>query len=103
MARKATCEKLERRVRQLEKEAAERNRAQEALRETEEEYLMVVERASDGIAILQDGLLKHVNPRMAEITGYTVGEGIDTPLANHVDPDENLEAGEDYKRQIAGE
>ena len=102
MTRKATYEELQERVQQLEKEAAEWEQAQKALRESEEKYRMVVERASDGIAIIQDGLLKYVNPRMAEITGYTVEEGIDTPFINYVYPDEVSEAEEDYKRRIAG-
>jgi len=103
MTRKATYEELERMVHELEREAAERKQAQEALRESESKYRMVVERASDGIAIIQDGILKYVNPRMAEMTGYTVEEGIDTPFTNYVDPDEVLEAEADYKRRIAGE
>jgi PAS domain S-box-containing protein len=103
MTGKATYEELEKRVQQLEKEAAEHKRAQEALQESEEKYRMVVERASDGIAIIQDGLLKYVNPRMAQITGYTVEEGIDTPFTNYVDPDEVPEAQKDYERRIAGE
>lgn len=103
MTRKATYEELERMVHELEREAVERKRAQEALRESESKYRMVVERASDGIAIIQDGLLKYLNPRMAEITGYTVEEGIDTPFTNYVDPDEVSKAEEDYKRRIAGE
>jgi PAS domain S-box-containing protein len=103
MTREITNEELERRVHELEREAVERKRAQEALRESEEKYRMVVERASDGIAIIQDGLLKYVNPRMAEMTGYSIEEGINTPFTNYIDPDEVLNAEEDYKRRIVGE
>jgi PAS domain S-box-containing protein len=103
MAREITNEELERKVHELEREAAERKRTQEALCESEEKYRMVVERASDGIAIIQDGLLKYVNPSMAEITGYSVEEGIDTLFTNYVDPDEVPDAEQDYKRRIAGE
>jgi PAS domain S-box-containing protein len=103
MAREITNEELERRVHELEREAVERKRAQEALRESEEKYRMVVERASDGIAIIQDGLLKYINPSMAEITGYSVEEGIDTPFTDYIDSDEVSEAEEDYRRRLAGE
>ena len=81
----------------------ERKRAQEALRESEEKYREVVERANDGIAIIQDGLLKYVNSSLAEMTGYTVEGGIDTPFTNYVCPDEVSEAVEDYKRRMSGE
>ena len=52
----------------------ERALAEEALRESEEKYRDVVERASDGIAILQGGLAVFVNEALARMAGYSVGE-----------------------------
>ena len=94
---------LEERVQALEKEAAERRRAEQALWESEAKYREVVERANDGIAIIQDGLVKYVNPRLAEMTGYGVEEAINSPFTDHIDPEELSEAMEDYKRRMAGE
>jgi PAS domain S-box-containing protein len=103
VTQKPSYEELEQRIRALEAEAVERKAMEQALRESEEKYRMVVERANEGIAIIQDGLLKYVNPRMAEMTGYTIEEGLDTPFTNYVDPKEVPEAKEDYNRRIAGE
>jgi PAS domain-containing protein len=50
----------------------ERKRIEEALRENEEKYRNLVERANDGIAIVQDTIVKYVNPSLAEVAGYTV-------------------------------
>ena len=41
-----------------------------ALRESEEKYRDVVERASDGIAIVQDECIRYANPRLTQITGF---------------------------------
>ena len=38
-----------------------------ALRESEEKYRNLVERAGDGVAIIQDGLVTYANPRLAEM------------------------------------
>jgi PAS domain S-box-containing protein len=103
MAKKPTYEELEQRVRELEVEAVERKRMEDALRESEEKYREVVERANDGIAIIQDGLLKYVNPRLAEMTGYGVEEGIGSPFTNYIDPGELAKAEEDYGRRMAAE
>ncbi len=65
-----------------------RIQAEEALRESEEKYSNLVERANDGILIIQDGIMKYVNPRLAEMGGYTVDELIGTPFADYVPPAE---------------
>jgi PAS domain S-box-containing protein len=58
-------DELKRRAEELEHEVAER-------RQSAERYRMVVEQASDGIAIYdKQGLLVEVNPRMLAMLGYT--------------------------------
>ena len=64
-------------INQLSRLISARNQAEEALRESEEKYRNLVERANDGIAIVKDNLLKYLNPRLAEIGGYTADEVID--------------------------
>ena len=80
-----------------------RKRAEETLRESEEKYRTLVERASEGIAIIQNGLLKYVNPHLAEMAGYTVAELTDTPFSDYIHPDELPSVLENYRRRMAGE
>jgi PAS domain S-box-containing protein/putative nucleotidyltransferase with HDIG domain len=53
-----------------------RKEAEEALAESEEKHRTLVEQATDGVVIVQDGLFKFVNPAMAEILGYDDLEGL---------------------------
>lgn len=71
----------------LEQHVAERT-AQ--LAESEEKYRSVVENASDGIAMIQDGVVRFVNRRLAEIAGKTVEELQGAKI-------EDLSCGEDCK------
>ncbi len=103
MTQKLTYEELKQRVQELEEEAAERKRAQEALRESGERYRMLVERSNDGIVIIQDAVIKYANPSLAKMLGYDTNEAIGTPFTNYVYPDEVDEAIEDYRRRMAGE
>lgn len=80
-----------------------RKQAEAELRQKEEKYRNLVERANDGIMIIQDGLLKYVNPRLAEMTGFSVEEATGTRFADYIHPDERDEAVEYYKRRMAGE
>lgn len=82
---------------------SQEKRAEAALRESEEKYRNVVERSTDGIVIIQDGLIKYANPSLAEMTGYDADEAIDTPFTNYIDPVEVEEALDHYRRRIAGE
>ncbi len=53
-----------------------RNRALRELRESEERFRALAEQNISGIYVLQDGMIKYVNPRCAEIGGYTPQEVI---------------------------
>jgi two-component system cell cycle sensor histidine kinase/response regulator CckA len=88
---------------QLKQEIEERKQTEKALRESEEKYRSLVELANDGIAIIQDNLLKYVNPSLAQMAGYTVDEVIDTPFADYIYPDELSQVLDYHKRRMAGE
>jgi len=81
----------------------ERKRAEEALRESEEKYRNLVERANDGIIIIQDGLIRYANDRAAEMAGFDIDDMIETPFTRYLHPAELPKVGERYKRRMAGE
>jgi two-component system sensor kinase FixL len=80
-----------------------RKQAEAALHESEEKYRTLVERANDGIIIIQDGIVKFANPRMAELNGSHVEQIVGTPYADHIHPDELPRMTEFYRRRLAGE
>jgi PAS domain S-box-containing protein len=88
---------------QLKREIEERKHVEEALRESEEQYRNVVERANDGIVIVQDGLLKYVNPQLAETVGYAIEELTDSLFLNYIDAGERARVSEYHRRRMAGE
>jgi len=55
----------------------ERKQAEITLRESEEKFRNFTEQSFVGFYIIQDGLFKYVNPKFADIFGYTVDECID--------------------------
>ena len=75
----------------------------EALRETEEKYRNLVERANDGIVIIQDEVMKYLNPRLAEMGGYTVEEVVGTPFTDYLHPAERTTTVDHYQRRMSGE
>jgi two-component system cell cycle sensor histidine kinase/response regulator CckA len=85
------------------RDITERKRAEEALRESEEKYRDLVERANDGIAIACDEVLQYVNPRLAQILGYTVEELTGSPFARYFIPEEVQKVVDLYNRRMAGE
>lgn len=81
----------------------ERKRAEEALRESEEKYRNVVERANDGISIIQDGVVKYCNQRLAEMWGGLVEEILGTGFIDYIAPSARAKGIEYYRRRMAGE
>jgi PAS domain S-box-containing protein len=80
-----------------------RKKAEQALRESEEKYRNVVERANDVIGIIQDGKIKYINSRVMEIFGYSSDEVIGTDITRYVHPDALPEILDRYEKRFAGE
>lgn len=84
-------------------DVTQRKKVEEALRDSEEKYRDVVERANDAIVIIQDGNLVYINPRGAAILGYKPEEVIGTSMINYVHPDYVQEALERISNRMEGE
>jgi two-component system, cell cycle sensor histidine kinase and response regulator CckA len=67
---------------------SEKKRDEEALREYEEKYRVVVQQAHEGILVAQDGVHRFVNPAAAKIWGYSEAELISRPVAEFIHPDD---------------
>ncbi len=82
----------------------ERKRAEEALRESENKFKSFAEQANTGINIIQDGVFKYVNPKFAQMFGYTVEECLnDMPFKNLVYAEDLATVEEQVRRQVSGE
>lgn len=74
-----------------------------ALAESEEKYRHLVERANDGIVLIQDAVIQYANPRLAEIIGLDVQGIIGSPFVKFLDPSLASVFKERYDRRIRGE
>ena len=84
MSNKPTYEDLEKRVKELEKEAARCRQMEQALRESELRYRKIIDNVQVGFyrSRLKDGKMVMANDRMAEMIGYkNAGECIDKYVA----------------------
>jgi PAS domain S-box-containing protein len=85
------------------RDLTERKRAEEALRENEEKYRLLVETANDAIFIVQDDVVKFPNPSALELIGYTEEELTKIPFTDLIHPvDRNLVLKRRMQR-LAGE
>jgi len=103
MARKPTYEELEQRVKELEKETAERKRAEEALRESEKKYSTLVENSLTGIYIDQDKKIVFANNRFAEIYGYPGEEFVGIQTWRLVHPEDRPLTDRMRTKRLRGE
>jgi len=65
-----------------------RKEVEEALRESEEKYRLLVENATDAIFIAQDEVLKFANPKTEEMTGYSAEELAEIPFLDLIHPED---------------
>ena len=77
--------------------------AEEALRESEEKYRILVERAQEGIFVAQDGLLRFVNPRMSEMLGHDPSALISKPFTKFIHPDDRGLTLQHHFKRLQGE
>ena len=87
----------------LGRDVTEHKQALKDLQQSEEKYRNLVERASDGIAIIQDSLLRYVNPALTAISGYGQEQLLNTTFHSLIWPDDHPTVEEHYRRRLAGE
>ncbi len=87
----------------LEREIEQRKRSEEALRESEEKYRLLVDNANDAVFILQDEVIKFLNPKTAEIMGYSAEELTKIPFVNLIHPEDGYMVLEKHKKTLKGE
>jgi PAS domain S-box-containing protein len=80
----------------------ERKQVEDALRKSETTWRSLVERANDGITIIQDNIIRYANPRLAEMSGYIVEEITGTSFTDHISPEELPKVVDRYKRRMKG-
>jgi PAS domain S-box-containing protein len=104
MAKKPTYEELEQTVKQLEKEAVRRERAEEALRESQARYRQLWDDAPVAYHTLDvRGMILHVNQTEAAMLGYTKEEMVGKSIFDFVLPGQRKEAKERFRLKLAGE
>jgi PAS domain S-box-containing protein len=87
----------------LSTDITDRMRAENALKESEEKYRSLVEQATDGIAIIQDGRILFVNRPGASLLGYTPEELVGMEFSEILVPESRYELEERYRRRMGGE
>jgi PAS domain S-box-containing protein len=84
------------------RDISERKESEEVLRESEEKYRNLVEMANDGIIIVQDSLVKYVNPRLRKIIGPVADEIPGIPFVDLIHPEALSRTMERYRRHLEG-
>ena len=84
--------------------ALEQELAEEALRESEENFRALAENSHDGITVIADeGRHVYANPQAAAITGYSVSELLNNTFRDLAHPDELVTLTERYRRRLDGD
>ncbi len=83
--------------------AFERKLSHDRLRENETKYRDLVERASDGITIIQDDIIRYANPQIAKLGGYSQREVIGKSFAQFVHPTQRETMTDTLRRRLRGE
>jgi len=80
-----------------------RNLAQHQLKKSEEQYRLIVDTANEGIVIAQDGVLKFVNRKLEQVTGYSAQELSTRPFLDIVHPDDKSMLVDMNVKRLKGE
>ncbi len=86
------------------RDITERKEAEKALQESERKFRDLSEKSFVGIYLVQDGIFKYINARLAEILGYTIEEILDKkrPIDLVVSEDVPI-VTENIQKSISGE
>jgi len=81
----------------------QRLQAEQALKESEEQYRLLVSTAQDAIYILQEGKLVFANPMVERITGFSAEQLAGTHFTQLMHPEDLEMVSRRYQQRLAGE
>jgi PAS domain S-box-containing protein len=84
------------------RDITERKKVEKELSEAEKKFRDLVEKSLVGVYIVQDGKFVYVNPKAAEIYGYTQEELIGKPVALIADEKEMVKVNENIRLRLDG-
>lgn len=86
------------------RDITDRRQAEKLLRESEDKFRSLTEKSLVGVYLVQNGLFRYVNPKLAEIFGYTAEDLIDQKGPQHlVAPEDWPMVGENLRKRLEGE
>jgi PAS domain S-box-containing protein len=84
------------------RDISERRRTERALQESEDKYRLLVQNANVAIVVLQDGLVKLVNPTAIAKMGFTESVLKARPFLSFVHPDDRATVMERHQMRLEG-
>jgi two-component system NtrC family sensor kinase len=81
----------------------ERKHVEEELGKSEERYRQLAENAGEAIFVIQDGEIKFINPKGAELSGYSIQELVSKPFVQLIHPNDSDMVADRYARRLKGE
>lgn len=95
--------RIQERTKDLINEISDRKKVEELLRESEEKYRQIFENANDGILLTVDGIVRFINPKIYEMTGYLPKNIIGKPFSDFMHVDYRDLIMENHMKRIRGE
>ena len=81
----------------------ERKQAESKLKESEEKYRLLVENANELVLVAQDGLIRFVNRKAIDFTGYTPEELEGKQFIDYIHPEERKTVADRHLKRMKGE
>ena len=85
------------------RQATSRKKAVDSLRRSEDEYRYLIKHSDESIVVVQDEMLRLVNQRTVERTGYSEQELLSMPFPALIHPEDRTLVVERYQMRMKGE
>ena len=83
--------------------AVSRKNADDSLRQSEQKYQHLIEHSDEAIVVAQDGMLRLVNHRAVELTGYSEQELLSMSFSAFIHPDDRALVMGRFQKRLKGE
>jgi len=87
----------------LESDIADRQLAEQELRQSESRYRKLIENAGQGILVVQNGVIGYANPMLSRMMGYSQQDIYARPFPEFIHPDDRDMVVRHYKKRLEGD